>query len=62
MTNENAAEDLINMAETCNNLMENAQSDEIYSAADDALRSLIKSMAILGYNLVSGDGHDSDRR
>ena len=46
------------MTNTCLHVL--AQEDvskEIKAAAEDALRSLIKSMAILGYNMVSGDLH-----
>ena len=46
------------MTNTCIHVLEQETvSDEIKSAAEDALRSLIKSMAILGYNMVSGDQH-----
>lgn len=54
---ENAAQDLIDMAITCKELLSDDMPDDIQDAADDALRSLIKSMAILGYNLVSGESH-----
>ena len=54
---ENAAQDLIDMAVTCKELLSDDMPDDIQDAADDALRSLIKSMAILGYNLVSGESH-----
>lgn len=55
-----AASDLVNMADTCLRVLESDLPEEITSAADDALRSLIKSMAILGYNMVSGDNHGHD--
>ena len=58
MTEEqhNKAYSLVEMTNTCIHVLEqDAISDEIKSAAEDALRSLIKSMAILGYNMVSGD-------
>ena len=54
---ENAAQDLIDMAVTCKELLSDDMPDDIQDAADDALRSLIKSMAILGYNLVSGESY-----
>jgi hypothetical protein len=54
---DNAAQDLIDMAVTCKELLGDDMPDDIQDAADDALRSLIKSMAILGYNLVSGESH-----
>jgi hypothetical protein len=57
----NAANDLIEMAVTCKDLISDDMPDEIQAAANDALRSLIKSMAILGYNLVSGDDNDNYR-
>ena len=57
----NAANDLIEMAVTCKELISDDMQDEIQAAANDALRSLIKSMAILGYNLVSGDDNDNYR-
>ncbi|MAF42625.1 MAG: hypothetical protein CMI54_00460 [Parcubacteria group bacterium] len=57
----NAANDLIEMAVTCKELISDDMPDEIQAAANDALRSLIKSMAILGYNLVSGDDNDNYR-
>ena len=57
MTEEqhNKAYSLVDMTNTCIHVLEqDTVSDEIKSAAEDALRSLIKSMAILGYNMVSG--------
>ena len=57
MTRENAAQDLIDMAETCKGLITDDMPNDIANAADDALRSLIKSMAILGYNLVNEEDH-----
>jgi hypothetical protein len=57
MTRENAAQDLIDMTEACRGLVTDNMSDDIINAADDALRSLIKSMAILGYNLVNEEDH-----
>jgi|TARA_R110002167_G_scaffold324649_2_gene530748 hypothetical protein len=57
MTRENAAQDLIDMTEACKGLVTDNMSDDIVSAANDALRSLIKSMAILGYNLVNEEDH-----
>jgi hypothetical protein len=60
MTEEkhNEAYALVDMTNTCLNVLEQeAASAEIKAAAEDALRSLIKSMAILGYNMVSGDSH-----
>lgn len=54
----NEAYALVDMTNTCLNVL--AQEDvskEIKAATEDALRSLIKSMAILGYNMVSGDLH-----
>ena len=54
----NEAYALVDMTNTCLHVL--AQGDvskEIKAAAEDALRSLIKSMAILGYNMVSGDLH-----
>tara|TARA_B100000809_G_scaffold204153_1_gene205462 strand:+ start:286 stop:480 length:195 start_codon:yes stop_codon:yes gene_type:complete len=54
----NEAYALVDMTNTCLNVLEQeAASTEIKAAAEDALRSLIKSMAILGYNMVSGDSH-----
>ncbi len=58
MTEEqhNKAYSLVDMNNTCIHVLEQKTvSDEIKLAAEDALRSLIKSMAILGYNMVSGD-------
>ena len=60
MTEEkhNEAYALVDMTNTCLNVLEQETiSTEIKAAAEDALRSLIKSMAILGYNMVSGDSH-----
>ena len=61
MTEEqhNKAYSLVDMTNTCIHVLEQKTiSDEIKLAAEDALRSLIKSMAILGYNMVSGkDDH-----
>jgi hypothetical protein len=61
MTEEqhNKAYSLVDMTNTCIHVLEQKTiSDEIRIAAEDALRSLIKSMAILGYNMVSGkDDH-----
>jgi len=61
MTEEqhNKAYSLVDMTNTCLHVLEQKTvSDEIKLAAEDALRSLIKSMAILGYNMVSGkDDH-----
>jgi len=61
MTEEqhNKAYSLVDMTNTCIHVLEQKTiSDEIRLAAEDALRSLIKSMAILGYNMVSGkDDH-----
>ena len=54
----NEAYALVDMTNTCLHVLEQeAVSKEIKMAAEDALRSLIKSMAILGYNMVSGDQH-----
>lgn len=54
----NEAYALVDMTNTCLSVLEQeAVSTEIKAAAEDALRSLIKSMAILGYNMVSGDLH-----
>lgn len=54
----NEAYALVDMTNTCLHVLEQeAVSKEIKMAAEDALRSLIKSMAILGYNMVSGDSH-----
>jgi hypothetical protein len=54
----NEAYALVDMTNTCLNVLEQeAAPAEIKAAAEDALRSLIKSMAILGYNMVSGDLH-----
>ena len=54
----NEAYALVDMTNTCLHVLEQeAVSKEIKMAAEDALRSLIKSMAILGYNMVSGDLH-----
>jgi hypothetical protein len=54
----NEAYALVDMTNTCLHVLEQeAVSKEIKAAAEDALRSLIKSMAILGYNMVSGDLH-----
>jgi hypothetical protein len=54
----NEAYALVDMTNTCLNVLEQETiSTEIKAAAEDALRSLIKSMAILGYNMVSGDSH-----
>jgi hypothetical protein len=56
----NEAYALVDMTNTCLHVLEQeAVSKEIKAAAEDALRSLIKSMAILGYNMVSGDSHAS---
>jgi len=53
---QNEAYALVDMTNTCLNVLEQESvSKEIKAAAEDALRSLIKSMAILGYNMVSGD-------
>ena len=60
MTEEkhNEAYALVDMTNTCLHVLEQESvSKEIKIAAEDALRSLIKSMAILGYNMVSGDLH-----
>jgi hypothetical protein len=60
MTEEkhNEAYALVDMTNTCLHVLEQESvSKEIKIAAEDALRSLIKSMAILGYNMVSGDSH-----
>jgi hypothetical protein len=61
MTEEqhNKAYSLVDMVNTCTHVLEQkAISDEIKLATEEALRSLIKSMAILGYNMVSGkDDH-----
>ena len=50
------------MTDTCLRVLEQPTiSKDISAAAEDALRSLIKSMAILGYNMVSGrDDHAND--
>jgi hypothetical protein len=50
---------LVDMTDTCLRVLEQPTiSKDISAAAEDALRSLIKSMAILGYNMVSGkDDH-----
>ena len=54
----NEAYALVDMTNTCLHVLEQESvSKEIKTAAEDALRSLIKSMAILGYNMVSGDSH-----
>jgi len=57
MTKENAAQDIIDMVIICKELLGDDMPNNIQDAADDALRSLIKSMAILGYNLVSGESN-----
>jgi hypothetical protein len=57
MTIDNTAQNLIDMTCMCKELISVEMPDEIQQAAGDALKSLIKSMAILGYNLVSGEDH-----
>ena len=60
MTEEqhNKAYSLVDMTNKCiHEVEQETVTDEIKSAAEDGLRSLIKSMAILEYNMVSGDSH-----